>query len=154
MFRDHRAAFNILNGLNDLNFWNVCSLKLLSHWCVFQLLEFCPPLSWRGVMPVKPFFTTSTSGEKNYGNAAAPSLNILQNSICSCSERAGVMIELSSSKIASFFGSFQPETFSGEYLFSAVGNVFAVKTFLPLFDRDVMRTDVRARPAVAVLRRS
>jgi hypothetical protein len=39
----------------------------LSQVCVFQLLEFCPPLSCRGVIPVRPLFTTSTSGEKNSG---------------------------------------------------------------------------------------
>ena len=34
----------VLNHLNILNNLNAF-LYTLSHWCVFQLLEFCPPLS-------------------------------------------------------------------------------------------------------------
>ena len=63
------------------------------------------------------------------------------------------MIELNSSRIASFFGSFQPETFSEGILVLRRGNVLGVKTLLPFFDGDVVRADVGARPAIAVIRR-
>jgi hypothetical protein len=44
-----------LNDLNALNF------QFLSHTCMFQVFMFCPPVSARGVTPVKPFLIASHS---------------------------------------------------------------------------------------------